>query len=216
MCYSFESSYNGWFYTLFGVFVLLYQNPNKTNVWISLFVITFTQIQLIEAMIWTAIDSGDRKKADELARYLVPLLWLQPLVQTFGGYAITGNNFLLYLSVFYLAMLITQKNEAFSKNNHFKITISKKGHLIWNRYDANGNKYESFFGNKLFRYTYLMGLWFAILFIEDEFLKAVSLGFIFISLIYTKQTFADDEFSSMWCARAVQYITVANMIQIIR
>lgn len=210
MCFSFESSFHSWLYSLFLCFILLFYNNSIQNLWIVFFVITFTQIQIIESLIWLSKDYDNEKSV--LGKYIPFLLWLQPFIQTIGAYMVTKNNYLLILSGIYLYLALQSLNTT----DTYKIKISKSNHLIWKRYSNDGKEYKSIFGeNENYQYLYIFGLFFGLLFIPNEIMKYALILFGIISILYINNKYTSEEFSSQWCNISINYILSANIINFI-
>jgi len=84
MCYSFESSIRAWIIS-FILCTYMLANPQKYNNWIPLMILTFTQIQIMEAIIWTSIDKNQEANK-KTTKILFFMLWLQPLLNSLIGY----------------------------------------------------------------------------------------------------------------------------------
>lgn len=206
MCFSFESSIKSWFLALAGCLFLLAFSKNKNlSIWISAFTLTFTQIQVLEAIIWKTLEANKNADVSNIARYIPVLLWCQPFIQSIFGYIYTKNIFLLYLSFVYLFMIFMELNSS----DTIKIQISKSGHLVWKRY-RDGKPIYLLGDNMIVGLIYLFGLLAPLFFIDNEhFITKIGLiGFGVMSLLYSF-TYGPDEFSSMWCYIAVNYILVA-------
>jgi hypothetical protein len=216
MCYSVESNYNNWLVALFGAIMLLVQGvkkENSDNIWISVFTLTFTQMQVLEAIIWAHLDNKNQEKADQLAKYFVPLLWAQPLVQHAMAYLATENTSLIPMLLTTFSLMIYDVNKAFTSDT-FNVSRGKKGHLVWNRY-RDGKKI-SVLSNDLFGGIYLIGLVLPILFMTDKVMSLTLFVFAIISFIAIKYMYSDEEFNSMWCYVSVGYIFTALFTNLIR
>jgi hypothetical protein len=207
MCYSFESSYYNWILTLFLSGYLVYKHQNNKSVstylWISFFALTFSQIQIIESLMWNNLST-----AYSIAKFIVPLLWLQPLIQSFMGYNATNEQILLLLSIMYLIIFIHQTYLAFNKSS-FNINIGQTGHLVWNRYNVNNNKID-ILGSGLLSLIYLFGMIFPLFFMENKKLKISLIIYGIISFLYCYNKYnKTQEMGSIWCYMAVGYILIA-------
>lgn len=216
MCYSFESSINAWFYALIGsIILILFARDLRLCIWVSIFTITFTQIQVIEAIAWNNIDNdGSQESLESLYRYIPILLWSQPLVQSLFGYLYSGNLLLLYLSFIFIFIIIID----LQTNDTYSIKVSEQGHLIWVRKRNNkkifilggGDGYDN-----LYKLLYIFGIFAPLFVIKDTLFLVGLVGYGLFSYLYTILNYNIDEFNSMWCYYAVNYITVANIINII-
>ena len=207
MCFSFESSYNNWLVSLIVAAVLILSDRvddsiNKTNIWTSLFTLTFAQVQIIEALIWNELRSecADATRLNQLTSYLPVLLMAQPLVQSIGAYYLTYDVNLIPLILFNLSMLLHQSYT--SKRDRFDSIIGPNGHLIWRRFNSNGES-QSIFGNTIFAYLYVLTLLLPIFWIENTTMRVSLLIYGVASLMYS--LYSVPEFGSYWCYMALGY-----------
>jgi len=187
MCYSFESSITAWILA-FILSLIMLSYPEIYGNWIPLFILTFSQIQILEAIIWSNPDRNN-----DTTHLLMFVLLLQPLVNCFLGYRTTKNSFLLYSSFFYGIMIIYYLIS--SKNDKFKSIIGPDGHLVWTRY--NNGKQVNLFGNEFISLAYFMGLFFPFLFMDSD-LKYIPLFTGAITLFITMKN-NPCEIPSTWC-----------------
>lgn len=216
MCYSVESNYNNWLIALFGAIMMLIQGikqENSDHIWIAVFTLTFTQIQVIEALIWTNLENKNQEKADQLAKYFVPLLWAQPLAQHAMAYLATENTSLVPMLLTTFGLMIYDVQNAFTTDS-FKVSRGEKGHLVWHRY-RDGEKI-SVLSNDLFGGIYLIGLLLPILFMKDKVMSITLFVFGIISCLTIKYLYSDEEFNSMWCYVSVGYVFMALFTNLIR
>ena len=158
MCYNFKASITAWIIALISCLYML-SYPEIYGTWIPLFILTFSQIQILEAIIWS-----NGNKNTETTRILMFFLLLQPLINSFLGYRNTNNKFLLYSSFFYGAIIIYHLIT--SRNDEFITLKGSTGNLIWNRF-RNG-KQVHLFGNEFIGMAYLVGLCFPFFFMEGN------------------------------------------------
>lgn len=196
MCYSFEANISAWI-TSFILCMYMLTNPEKYPTWMPLMILTFTQIQIMEAIIWTSMDKNQdvNEKATKLLFFM---LWLQPMMYFLIGYKATSNEILLYGTFFYTLILVYLG--AATQNDKFISTVGPNGHLQWNRYNKDNKKID-FIGNVLFGSLYLMGIFLPLYLIGGTISS--------IAILYAAITFSFDiykykhEFGSMWCFTAV-------------
>ena len=206
MCFSFESSINSWFYAVISIIILLFLSQSKLSIWISMFTLTFTQIQLIEAMIWKNINDELNNK---LVKYISVLLWFQPLIQSLFSYLYSKNSFMLYLFFIYLIIILKE----LKSTDIFTLTISDKGHLVWNRYE-NNKKIHILSNNNLYLLLYLTGMILPLTVIESNIARYLLIGYGTGSLIYSILNYTKDEMGSLWCYHAVNYILIGVLLQL--
>ena len=195
MCNSVMSNYSAWLQSFIVSIILLLTGTstnNKNDIWAGVVTLTVTQIQVIESIIWGYYESKNYDKANEMTKYIVPLLWLQPLVNCVAGYVVTRNDHLLKLIYMYSILFIYDTYNAFNYDK-FSVEIGANGHLIWKR---NGN--VSILSNNVFGGLYLAGLFVPFLFMEDKKMRLVVLAFIITTFVILNYQY-DDEFNSVWC-----------------
>jgi hypothetical protein len=205
MCYSFESSLHNWFISL-GLSLSLLVKPSLENVWLSAYTLTFTQMQILEAIIWKIIKSGGNP--NDMGKYIVFALIAQPLINSMFGFIATKNKYLLWMTIIYILMLIIESKRL--KNNTFKIFVGPTGHLVWQRYE--NNEWISILGHPINKYLYLVGLTLPLCFVQTPIMKYASVISVMTSFLYSYKNYNDEEFSSMWCYISVGFILVANII----
>jgi hypothetical protein len=206
------------------------------TIWISIFTIVFSQIQIIEAMIWAKLEENPNADVENIVRYIVPLLWLQPIVQTTMAYISSQNIFMFYSAIFFVVIAIYQTVKAyyFDKLN---VSVSERHHLIWNRYSGKsqitplgqpqvtpllristplspyGYKYTFFLGDFPFPQLYLLGVFVPLIFIKNKRLAINLLIYGLLSLVVSMVVYPD-EFGSMWCFIANGY-TLTTIITLL-
>ena len=198
MCFSFESSITSWFLA-FLASVYMLANNNEYDVWLPLFILVFTQIQIIEAIIWTSINSKDSINGNA-TKILSFLLWMQPFLNSFIGFTQTGNTILLGMTIFYGFMLIYHYFS--SQNDTFISTVGPNGHLVWNRYNAKGEPVTHVLGSGFMTFIYMFGLFVPFLFMENIYMRNITIFIGALTLIFSLINY-QSEFSSMWCFTAV-------------
>ena len=196
MCYSFESSIKAWIISfLLSTYMLV--NPEKYDNWLPLMILTFTQIQIMEAIIWTSMK-GNTEVNEKATKILFFMLWLQPLLNFLIGYTNTNNELLLYGTFFYTLILVYLNMD--SRNDRFISTVGPNGHLVWNRYDKNNNKIN-LMGNNSLGLFYLIGLLLPLFFMRGN-IKYIPIVITIATGLFEAYRYTD-EFGSMWCHTAV-------------
>ena len=203
MCYSTMSNYYSWLISLFGSIGLLILGILKKDYnyfWLSGFALTFTQIQVIEIILWSNIENNNIKNAKNMAKYIPLLLWLQPFINSLLGYIVTKNKYLLYSTLVFGLLLSIDSHNSFY-NSDFDLKIGKNNHLVWIR--DNNNKILS---NYLFASLYLIGLVMPFLFLENKSLKTMILVYYALSILFLNVKYESDEVNSVWCFVSVTLI----------
>jgi hypothetical protein len=198
------SNYHTWLQSFIGSVILLLnsvQTCNKNDIWLALVLLTVTQIQVIESIIWAYYESKNYAKANEMVKYIVPLLWLQPLVSFIAGYVVTKNKMLLNLSYLYMVLMIYDTYHAFN-GDVFSTELGKNNHLVWKR---NGK--EQIIFNDTFGILYFVGLFIPFLFMEDKNMRIIIITLIALTYIILKYKY-DDELNSVWCQSAGSFSTI--------
>lgn len=200
MCYSFESSLNNWFVILLVIVVLIVtDDERKLKTWIALFSLIIAQIQLIEAMIWSELGhkNKNQERLSQLVKYIVLLLWVQPLIQCFLAFYVTNNVLLLYLTFLYFLIFLYQIKV--TQTDKFDVKKGKNGHLVWLRY--RNNREINITGSKILGLIYLFGFTFPVIFFPNKVVRAGLILFILIILFYAYRL--GNEFSSILCYYAL-------------
>ena len=213
MCYSYSSSIGAWLFSLVASIFML-ANNDIYDVWLPIFILTFTQIQVLEAGIWTSIPSNI--SANSFFTALIPyLLLLQPLVNSGMAFLNTKNSSTLLYTIFifmiigYTFLLIA--NYYTADNFEFISTVGENGHLVWERIDKETGENNTILGftsnyylNKLIEFAYLIGLFVPILFMPNKIMAGLTIGVAGWTFLRNYITYGTDgEFGTMWCYSAV-------------
>jgi hypothetical protein len=182
-------------------------NLNKSSIAVGLFTMTFAQIQVIEALIWRELENKNQQKANELARYIVPLLLSQPLINFLLSYYVTNDTDFLFLSLTYFNLFIKQTDLAFNVDK-ISVAVGPNGHLMWLRHNIDGESI-SLFGTKVNRILYMFGLLYPILKLKNSTMRIVLFLYAVMSCIYCYKTSTPKEYTSKWCYVAVGVPLVA-------
>lgn len=189
MCYSATSSIQSYFSTLSLVFLMLlyYRLQSTYLLWHILFIITFSQIQLIEYFIWSSIYENNTPRNSYWTSIIPSLLWLQPFIQTLGYLMVVDDTIIpSMLVIYYLYKAI----RSFSNRPQLISHIGTYGHLVWGHHFTLGQSL-----------LYLYGM-FAPLLLARQY---VLFGYGLVSLVYIRVKYPIQEFSSMWCFVAIGY-----------
>lgn len=249
MCFSLKASLYSWFFTLCMSFVLMYlSSRNKKKIidtWHITFLLTFTQIQVIESLIWT--DINVRNNMQFFTSLIYIFLWLQPLVNIIGitiytyenyknhrkflwGYVPENFNVVfivicftllsMYIIIFSFVVLSTI-TLTINNDNVFTTIINNNGNLSWKRCG-----YNMFLGNSMipiqFRsYTdYILPIIYFFGLVIVPLLSFTLEGtiltiFSFGTFIFSISIY-ENLFGSFWCYIAVSYSIVYLIILICR
>lgn len=194
MCYSVKSSLGAWLIT-FIICGLILSKPDKYNSWLPLFILTFTQIQIMESLLWTSIKNNDKDTNEKVTKLLPLILWLQPLANTYLGYVNSGNNVLFYGIFVYIFIIVYCY--FIDQDKNFDTTVGPNGHLEWAQYNKEGKKEFSVLGNKVLCLIYLVGLIGPFFYMDSE-LKYAAIAFLCITFVINALKYTN-EFGSMWC-----------------
>ena len=203
MCYSFHSSLIGWLVGT-GASIYMLSQPDIYNNWISLFILTYSQIQIFEAILWSSLE---KKDINSYTTSIIPyLLLVQPLINSYMGYQITNEKILYYMSLFYIFLILYY---AFiTRNSTYETIISKNGTLDWNRYE--GEQKVQFLGNAFVGVVYLLGLFIPLFFIPNVTMRYIAITYAFVTFFYMLYIYRS-ELSSRWCY-AVIWLSILALI----
>lgn len=200
MCYSFEVNITTWMVSFLLCFYML-ASPQYYDGWLPLFILVFTQIQIIEAVIWATDNQENNEKATKILSFM---LWLQPLLSCLLGYIYTSNNILFYFSIFYVFVLLYHLGS--SQKDKFLSTVGSNGHLEWNRYDEHNNLMFSVLGNKFMATLYFIGMIIPFIYINSSIAKIIMIFEALTAVISVKYR---NQFGSMWCYVSVSLVLIA-------
>lgn len=193
MCYNFDISLNTWFFVLF-LCIYMILNYQQYTLWIPIFTLIYTQIQLLEAILWANIKNLEIN--EKTTKYISYLLWAQPLANFILAYNYSKNVDLIKYIIIY--SFINIYNYTSAQSDTFISTIGENGHLVWNRINNSHN--ISILGNNLFNIIYLYGMLVPFLYMDsNEKYIPLSIGILTFFNTITKY---NKEFGSMWCYHA--------------
>lgn len=189
MCQNKEISTLSWFGALMASLYLFFRG-NPGDFWTGAFTLTFTQMQVLEALIWST--DGKEPFFNQL---IPPALWAQPLVATTFLYqSDIQNEYILSAIILYLSLFILS---IYNKKN-IDITIGPNGHLVWQSQDGIGilgGSCES--SNNILNYLYFLGVFVPFLYINSS-AKLPLLAFGAGSYLYTRNVYPE-EANTLWC-----------------
>jgi len=193
MCYDYKSSIIAWLVGS-GASVYMLANPDIYYIWIPLFILTYSQIQILEAFLWKSLND---KEANGYVTNLIPyFLLLQPLVNSYAGYKTTNENVLYYMTIMYILLILYYA--MITKQSTYQTSVNNKNEgLIWDRYDQDGNK-TMLLGNGLIGILYLLGLFIPLLYIPDPTTRYTVTTFAIVTFLYSLYNYGKD-LSSRWC-----------------
>lgn len=193
MCFSLEASLGAWAFSL--VFVILLWERNKNfDRWNASFLLCFSTIQLAEAGLW--LNLGSRTNGI-LTRCILPLLLLQPLVQSYSGWKATKSKVLENMTLFYSGLFLLSLSYT---GRESKTKIGKYGHLVWETKDGS-------FMPSWITPLYLFGLFFPLFYQRERGIPLLAVGSL--TAFYSWAKTRGQEFSSYWCFTSVIYGLVA-------
>lgn len=189
MCYNKEVSTISWFGALLASLYLIYRG-NPGDIWVGAFTLTFTQMQVLEALIW----ASDRKE-QFFNKLVPPALWAQPLIASAFLYQ-TGfqNDIVLAAIIAYSVIFILSIYDKTPIN----VDIGPNNHLIWKRENGLsilGGTCEA--SNAVLNIAYFLGLFIPILFTNTP-AKMPLFAFGAGSYLYTRKVYPE-EANSLWC-----------------
>ena len=211
MCFSKESSLITWIVAYCIGFVVL-QKGTKDSTWKALFLLTFSLIQLLEAIAWYSIETDNKSLNSNITKIILLALWMQPIVNILCAINLgnTGsfNKIFKYYAIPLFLMLIYALYRIFFTNEQFETIVGPTGHLVWKSEHGIPGKLNS--GNIVFAIMpvlYFVGLTFPLYFMEKN---AGPLIIMITTVVWSLYNYyKTKEFSSMWCfsaaAMAVSY-----------
>ena len=210
MCYSAESSMNGFLIGGAASLYLLFFSSNPTLKHMGLFFFAVVLMQLAEYFIW--IDQDCNKNYNNLAsKSIIPILALQVVAMLFGGYlfntTILPKYFLKYLFIISsIVFLYYSINNFFINTNKFCTRPNKDSRLDWDKY----NEITTPFMENIYKiiFTFI-----------PFFLKEVRIGFLFfivgINALISTRYENRGSWNSTWCFYSAYIPTIFVVISLI-
>jgi hypothetical protein len=181
------------------------------DLWTAAFVMSFNSVQLIEYFIWKGLDTDD-KRLNATATGLIPVaLFSQPLVQSVGSYAVTGNAAMKSAAKLFLLIFIYILS---TKDNYEYISeIGEHKHLVWYKIDKQTHE-----KTLLVKYNYglmqiyIVGLIAGLMLTSPSYYGFTLASYGVASFLFISYKYPSSEFSSMWCLVAIFYGVLALTI----
>jgi hypothetical protein len=213
MCYSLKVSLVSWFISLFACLFLFHRN-HKYDRWIATFVIIFSQIQILESLLWMSYnrqtETFENPQRTQLVLFVMfYALWFQPTLNFFGAYLSTGNRYALIGTGFYL--LVMSYLTTITKQNTWSVTVGPHGHLVWHRLNTEQESHPTFVGSQIFSYIYALGLFLPLIFIQDQVLLLTLGIYGLVTMVYLRLKYPQ-EWSSLWCLISVVLPCIAIVV----
>lgn len=210
MCYSAESSINGFLIGGAASLYLLFFSNNQTFKYIGLFFSSVVLIQLAEYFIW--IDQDCSKNYNNLAsKSIIPILSLQVVSLLLGGYlfntTILPKYILKYLFfISFIIFLYYSINNFIVDTSKFCTRPNKDSRLDWDKY----NEIVTPFMQNIYKIVFTL---------IPFFFKEVRIGFLFFilgsyALIYTNYDNYKSWYST-WCFYSAYIPTIFVVISLI-
>lgn len=200
MCYDYKSSIIAWLIGS-GTSAYMLSNPDTYYNWIPLFILTYSQIQILEAFLWTNLN--DQESNGYVTALMPYFLLIQPLMNSYLGYKSTNEDVLYYLTLMYTFLILYYA--IISKQSTYQSTVGIHGTLVWRRYNSDG-KEVMFLGNRIIAILYLLGLFIPLFYIPDPTMRYTATSFALITFAYMLYYYGKD-LSSRWC-----YIVIAMSV----
>ena len=203
MCFSLRVSLFSWFISLIAC-IYLFNRNKKYDRWVAMFVLVFSQIQILESLLWMSYNKSTETfenpyKCQFIVFIIFYALWFQPVINFFGAYLTTKNKICLYVTGFYILLLSYLAVQTIQ--NTWSVSKGENGHFVWHRYDDK-KKEKPFMGNSILGCIYVLGLFLPVIFIQNRNLKLTLLTFGLTTMLYLRYKYPN-EWSSMWCAISV-------------
>lgn len=219
MCFNFEVSISAWYVALFSSFVIFYFSSRLDKrikyIWYGTFLLTFSQIQIIEAIIWATNDKNINNICTILIYYL---LWLQPLINCIGLliYKLSEKKITRYTILIYVVPILYYISTIIY-SLFFLDTVSyisypgHDNHLVWNNCRTNNCNYflnifkvKNNILNSLIGISYMVGLILPPM-LTYEYDGIILTIYSITSYIISKILFMNNEYASIWCFIAIGY-----------
>lgn len=211
MCFSVESSIAAWLVSIAAAVILVNKGKKTddyfTREWLPAFIVAFSTIQLLEAGLWSSLDS---QSINEILTKLIFLTLLaQPLTQNYMGsrdpnMGETQAQILRIMTFIFIGIMIWGIWKVSSSN--FSSYVGSNGRLEWNLQE---NSFPSI--------LYLIGIVLPLFFVRpiERSLPLIVAGiatFIF-SWYQTKNSNGKTEgFGSFWCFTAIAFSLTALFV----
>lgn len=181
MCFDSNSSITSYFIgTVFSTISFII-TKNKYIKQLCIFIFAFTQIQILEYIIWKDQKcSGMNQTASSL---LLPFLYFQPIALFTSGYFFNNFIFPNYICIFFSIFFSYLAIESYinSDKSFCSKPSNKSGHLIWPTLNYELSKFKEV---KL--KLYISSILLPFLFLKNEFLGINSFLFGVFGLLYTR------------------------------
>lgn len=205
MCYNFDTSINVWLAT-FILSMLILTKCSSNSMWIILFILTYSQIQILEAIIWR--NMNDTQLPTKILAYM---LLLQPLLNSFFGWSITHNNILLFMTIVYVYIIL--EYYYYYHNNKYQSIKDKNGHLEW---IMTNDRNESTHVLNGYKWIYLCGIIIPFFFMQggEKYLPII---FAIITYLYSYLNIhSQTTGASAWCYRATYLIIFVSIYEFVK
>lgn len=204
MCFNKESSFFTWLVAFIIGIVLL----QKGAYWKALFLLTFSLIQLLEAIIWFSIENKNYSLNSNTTKLVLIALWLQPIVNCVCAFHFGHVGYFKYLLIGLLLVFLNSLYRIFS-SEHFESIVGPTGHLVWT---SKRNKiYNSFLGPEPSNILYFVALCLPIFYMQNNIGPLIVMGTTVSWSYYNYWT--TREFSSMWCFSAASLAIVYSLFE---
>lgn len=201
MCFNKESSFFAWLVAFtIGIFLL-----QKGLYWKAFFLLTFSLIQLLEAIIWFSIEKDNHNLNSNTTRLVLLALWLQPIVNCVCAFHFGQISFFKYILIGLLFVFLNSLYRVFSYEK-FKSVVGPNNHLVW-----TSNAKHSFLGPEPSNLLYFVGLCLPIFYMQNNVGPLIVMGTTVTWSYYNYWT--TREFSSMWCFSAASLAIVYSLFE---
>jgi hypothetical protein len=221
MCQSLTISFLAWCLILISAIILIIRN-HKNDRWISLFLLVFGQIQVVEAILWamykTSTESPQTLHVERFATFetsaiqmglfaIVIILWAQPLINCLGAYLDTHKPIFAWGCCLYFVFLIYGAVEAY--DDTFYLGLGPHNHFLWIRFQKCV-EIEHLIGGHIRSAIYLTGMLLPFFYLENLKCRVTVITYGVATFLYS-MIFFQSEFGSMWCVHAI-FLGVVTLI----
>jgi hypothetical protein len=189
MCHNWQVSISTWLVCV-GIAGFLYKRNHIDDHWLALFLLTYSFIQFLEALIWLNINN--QKVLQILVHAILIALWFQPIVNTACAYSKINSPVLSGL--FIICVFFGLYTIFSSIGDQFTAFKGPNCHLIWQH---NENSHI-FLNSKVMEIIYMIGLLIPLFYISNIQTRITALATLLITYLFSIYYYKA-EFSTMWC-----------------
>ena len=183
MCWNFEASFITGLFSYITAYII-YNRDYKYDKWLAFFILSFSSIQFLEAIIWKNLDNDINHY---VTKYFIPfILASEGVASLYGAGLFEDISDEMYIIYFILAVLIFY----ISMNSHERSTLTDNNNLRWTKENDNLSIGIMF--------ALFITLPFMLYMKNDDITKYTIIGGTFATLIYSIILYKES-WGSNWC-----------------